>query len=192
MSWNPSTRLPNYGPRESWLPQPVPQKRKVFVAYHHGDRFRPGDQYWANVFRGTFSTWYEVLYDRSVQEPVNSNDLEYVNRRIREDFIVGSSVTILLCGANTWKRKCVDWEIHSTLHHHHALLGIALPTATQLPDGSIRTPDRFYANWTLGYTEWMHWTNDPALLKDGIEAAVARSRQVSPDNGMLKLQRNLP
>jgi hypothetical protein len=50
-----------------------------------------------------------------------------MSRVIREDYIKGSSITIALCGAQTWKRRFIDWEIASTLHHEHALLGILIP-----------------------------------------------------------------
>jgi hypothetical protein len=169
----------------------ISTKRRVFVSYHHGNRFLPGDQYWADSFRDLFDSRLDVLYDHSVAEPVSSDDLEYVNRVIREDFITGSSVTVLLCGLNTWKRKCVDWEIYSTLYQRHALLGIALPTAERDDRGQIQVLDRLYSNWLRGYAGWMEWTVDPVALTNNIEAAIARSKVYDPDNHLPKMPRNL-
>jgi len=44
---------------------------------------------------------YEVFQDQSLDDEVESDDLEYVNRVIREDYIKGSSITIVLCGSET-------------------------------------------------------------------------------------------
>jgi MTH538 TIR-like domain (DUF1863) len=87
------------------MPPPKPAKRKVFVSYHHSN-----DQCWANFFSQAFSDTYDVCYDTSLDEPIRSGDPHYVNRTIREDYIVGSSVTVVLCGAETGKRKFVDWK----------------------------------------------------------------------------------
>jgi len=87
------------------------------------------DQPWFDSFCNTCCDLYEVFQDQSL-------DLEAwkwtakiwsMSRVIREDYIKGSSITIALCGAQTWKRRFIDWEIASTLHHEHALLGILIP-----------------------------------------------------------------
>jgi len=171
-----------------WMPPPRAVKRKVFISYHHR-----GDQGWFDYFTGLFGGIYEIFYDQSLNGRVRSDDAEYVNRRIREDYIVGSSVTIVLCGAETWKRKYVDWEIYSTLHHKHALLGIALPTAVRNYQDEIAVPDRLLANWRTGYAHWMCWTQDPAALQRAVEAAVQRSRSTTLiDNSLPKMTRNRP
>src|SRR5438552_2235879 len=95
----------------AWQPvfkAPIPTKRKIFVSYHHGDQRRPGDQIWADDFSNRFCGDFDLLFDRSLKTPVGSDDLSYVNRIIREDYISGSSLTVVLCGINTWKRMCVD------------------------------------------------------------------------------------
>jgi hypothetical protein len=170
----------------------APVKRKVFISYHHGSRLIPGDQVWADKFRDLFCDEYDVMYDRSVNEPVNSSDLDYVNRVIREDYIFGSSITILLCGVNTWRRQCVDWEIYSTLYYKHALLGIALPGALVSSAGRVRVLDRYYINWLNGYAEWMHWPDSAVNLRGMIESALSKGRSHQPDNSALKMTRNIP
>jgi len=48
-------------------------------------------------------------------------------RGIRENFITGTSCTIVLCGAQTHLRKYVHWEIKATLDKEHGLIGVNLP-----------------------------------------------------------------
>jgi hypothetical protein len=145
-------------------------KRKVFISYHHRN-----DQDWFDHFTGKFSEQYEIFFDQSLDGQIRSDDTEYVNRRIREDFIVGSSITIVLCGTETWKRKYVDWEIYSTLHHEHALLGIALPRHFKR-DGLIIVPDRLHDNIVSGYARWIMWQDNAAILKQEIETAISHSQ----------------
>ncbi|MDD5688660.1 MAG: TIR domain-containing protein [Caldisericia bacterium] len=168
--------------------QPQPQKRKVFISFHHKN-----DQPWFDYFVRKFSDQYEVFLDRSINETkVRSDDPEYINRAIREDYIKGSSITIVLCGAETQKRKYVDWEIYSTLDCEHALLGIALPGAQKTQDGKVIVPDRLYANWAIGYAHWMTWTDDALELKKQIEIAIQKSENKNLiDNSQEKMQSNL-
>jgi len=163
-------------------------KRKVFISYHHEN-----DQQWANLMKRTYADKYEIFYDNSLDEEVDSDDPEYINRVIREEFINGSSITIVLCGAETWKRRFVDWEIYSTLHHEHALLGIALPTAPKTWDGKITVPDRLHDNIVSGYAHWISWTTDGVELQKAIEVAITRSSQTRLiNNSREKMQRSSP
>lgn len=98
-------------------------RRKVFVSYHHG-----GDQAYYNAFSKTFHSTYDVITDNSLEREVDSDDVDYVMRRIREDYITGSSCTIVLVGKETYARKYVDWEIKATLDKQHGLIGVQLPT----------------------------------------------------------------
>jgi len=168
--------------------QSQPQKRKVFISFHHKN-----DQPWFDYFVRKFSDQYEVFIDKSIGETkVRSDDPEYINRAIREDYIKGSSITIVLCGAETQKRKYVDWEIYSTLNYEHVLLGIALPTAQKTPDGKVIVPDRLYTNWATGYAHWMSWTDDASELKKQIEIAIQKSENKNLiNNSQEKMQRNI-
>jgi hypothetical protein len=149
----------------------IPVKRKVFVSYHHAN-----DQYYYNEFSKYFSQSYDIFYDNSLDRKIDSTNAEYVNRKIREDYIVGSSATIVLCGSETFKRRWVDWEIHATLYHKHGLLGIVLPTCQRNLNQQFVVPDRLVENVNSGYARWIHWTNDVNVLKSEIEAAVQSSK----------------
>jgi hypothetical protein len=167
-------------------------KRKVFISYHHG-----GDQVYTDWLSTNLGDQLDLFIDRSLDQPIDSTNTVYVSRKIREDYILGSSITIVLCGANTWKRRYVDWEIHSTLHHQHALLGIALPTATRNNQNQIIVPDRLHANIQAGYAHWIEWNQNwvlyPSSLKDAIEEAIRKSNNKSLiNNSQEKMKQNLP
>lgn len=163
-------------------------KRKVFISYHHR-----GDQRWFDEFTRLFAERYEIFYDNSLDDKIRSDDPEYINRTIREEHIVGSSMTIVLCGAETWKRKYVDWEMHSTLYHDHALLGITLPTAAKGDQGKIIVASRLHDNIQSGYAHWLGtWVTDPQILQAAIEAATQKSLDKSKiRNEREKMERNL-
>lgn len=162
----------------------LPPKRKVFISYHHKN-----DQTYCDWLRTGLSTYLEVFTDRSLDERIRSDDAEYVNRRIREDYIVGSSVTIVLCGSESHKRKYVDWEIYSTLHHEHALIGLALPTAIRTPESKTIVPDRLHHNVQSGYAVFEQWNADvwaqnPAVFSALLERAI----QASQNKGLIRNQ----
>lgn len=167
---------------------PVPDiRRKVFISYHHKI-----DQFWFNEFTRLFGTHYQVFYDNSLDGRIRSDDPEYVNRRIREEHIFGTSITIVLCGPDTWKRKYVDWEIYSTLHHKHALLGVALPTAQKNSNNQVIVPDRLHGNIVSGYAHWCGWNEAPIMIKQVLEVAILKSSSNTKiKNDTDKMGRNL-
>lgn len=171
----------------------IPPKRKVFISYHHAK-----DQWACDTLRDIFSAELELFTDRSLREPVNSENMDYVNRWIRENQIKGTSITIVLCGEETNKRKCVDWELYSTLYYNHALLGLVLPSAKRnMYVNEIVVPSRLAANVNTGYAEWAHWNSGFWAGNHGaflglIESAISRSKNPNYriDNSMIKMTRN--
>lgn len=141
-----------YGFYGMGVPPKPPAKRKVFVSYHHD-----GDQAYYDAFKSFFSEQYEAIQDSSLDRLIDSEDAEYVMRRIREDHITGTSCTIVLCGPKTRWRKYVDWEIKATLDKRHGIIGIKLPS--NLPDlkGGCHKPDRLQDNINSGYAVWTQW-----------------------------------
>jgi MTH538 TIR-like domain (DUF1863) len=182
----PDWQKPSYPLPPFQMPTRI--KRKVFISYHHEQ-----DQFWFNRFTNAFSEDYEVFQDQSLDDEVDSEDLEYVNRVIREDYISGSSITIVLCGGETGKRRFIDWEIASTLHYEHALLGILIPDTPPGADGKYLVPDRLHENIASGYAAWATWPGSPGELKTLIEGAVSKSNlRFLIQNDRLKMRRNLP
>lgn len=178
-----------YNPRQRDIPKSklMPEKRRVFVSFHHKN-----DQRWFDYFTNKFSDEYEIFIDKSISDKkVRSDDPKYINRAIREDHIKGSSTTIVLYGVETWKRKYIDWEIYSTLHYEHALLGIALPTIRKTPNKKIIVPARLHYNIQTGYAHFINWTKDAAKLKKAIEIAIMRSKNKNLiENSQEKMKRN--
>lgn len=160
-----------FNPIRSGLGLGIPVKRKVFISYHHDN-----DQYYYNEFSRIFSQSFEIFHDNSLDRAIDSTNSEYLNRIIREDYIIGSSITIVLCGSDTYKRRWIDWEIHATLYHKHGLLGIILPACQQNFENKYLVPDRFVDNVSSGYARWILWTTDSNLLKLEIETAVKNSK----------------
>ncbi|ABE46622.1 TIR domain-containing protein [Polaromonas sp. JS666] len=142
----------SYGLLGSMQPIHPEIRHKVFVTYHHG-----GDQSYYDDFSNAFHDIYDVIYDNSLERRVDSDDINYVMRRIRENHIAGSSCTIVLVGKDTWGRKYVDWEIMATLEKEHALIGVQLPTAARSDENQIIVPGRLYDNIQSGFALWLTW-----------------------------------
>ena len=150
---------------------PTQTKRRIFVSYHHDN-----DQWFYNEFSRIFNDTYEVVTDISLDRAVDSDDPDYVLRRIREKNITGSSCTIVLCGSETPNRKYVDWEIKATVDKMHGLIGINLPTSVTVSQGGVTVPGRLYDNIQSGYAVWIDWTSlTPDFLTQCIESANSKS-----------------
>lgn len=162
-----------------------PTRRKVFVSYHHG-----GDQAYYDEFSRFFHDQYEAVRDNSLERLIQSDDTEYVMRQIREQYITGTSCTIVLVGAQSHERKYLDWEIKATLDKCHGLVGIVLPTHAKNPTGEIIVPDRFLDNHKTGYAVWTHWGGLTAQgLTQLIDAAISKPQRLI-DNSRPMRQRN--
>lgn len=152
----------------------APLKHKVFISYHHH-----GDQAYYNAFSEAFHDTYDVIYDNSLERSIDSDDVNYVMRRIRESHITGTSCTIVLVGAESPERKYIDWEIAATLEKNHALIGVRLPTARMTADNQhVIVPDRLHDNIQSGFASWLTWaqiTAGTAQLERYIAEAKNRS-----------------
>src|SRR5690348_4238166 len=105
------------------FPQYRPPKPKMFVSYHHG-----GDQAYYDAFTRSFDDAYDSCFDNSIERQIDSDNVDYVMQRIRDNHISGTSCTFVLCGAETRWRKYIDWEIKATLDKEHGLVAVRLPT----------------------------------------------------------------
>lgn len=165
-----------------------PVKHKIFVSYHH-----LLDQTYYDDFSTLFHDTHESIHDKSLDEEIDSDNTEYVMRRIREDYITGTSCTIVLIGAETHKRKYIDWEIKATLDKQHALIGVHLPTAKRSDDGTkIIVPDRLHDNIVSGFASFVSWasiTASVASLDQHIKVAKEKSKSLI-DNAREKKARN--
>ena len=105
-------------------------RHKVFTSYHHHN-----DQSYRDQFERLFANSYDIMVSMSVQ--IGDIDpklrVDTVRQKIRDEYLRDSTVTVVLIGAETWKRKHVDWEIGSSirqtqLNPRSGLLGILLPS----------------------------------------------------------------
>lgn len=148
-------------------------RHKCFISYHVDDLDEVA------TFVSNFGTEF---IPRSVgvteaDDFVASDDTDYIKRRIREEYLTDSTVTILLLGACTWSRKFVDWEISSSLRNdivnrRNGLLVIPLPSM----NNKARLPDRVKDNWVDGqpaksFAEFRAYPSSAAVLREDIERA---------------------
>ena len=86
-------------------------RHKVFISYHHGN-----DQAHKEALT-EFNDKYGVFTDASVDSGDIDDELddEAIREKIRDEYLQDSSVTIVLVGTETRRRKHVDWEIYSSM-----------------------------------------------------------------------------
>ena len=84
-------------------------KHKVFISFYHEDDQQYKDQL------------VQALDSKFVDKSISQGDIhdesfppDEIRRRIRDDHIADSTVTIVLVGPCTWQRKHIDWEISAT------------------------------------------------------------------------------
>jgi len=89
-------------------------KHKIFISYHHAN-----DQEYKDILldwnrRNNF----DIFIDASVDTGDISDNLsdESIRQKIRDEYLRDSTVTILLVGTETKKRKHIDWEIFSSMY----------------------------------------------------------------------------
>ena len=84
---------------------------KVFISYHHAN-----DQAYKAALL-SLNDRLNVFIDYSVDiGDINPNlPPQSIRRKIRDEFLRESSVTILLVGTGTARRKHIDWELNSSM-----------------------------------------------------------------------------
>ena len=123
---------------------------------------------------------------------------ETIRRRIRDEYLRDTSVTVVLIGTQTWQRKHVDWEISSSIRNtefnpRSGLLGLLLPNHPAYDSGRYdpgTIPPRLYDNTKSGYAILAQWTNDPDDMQSLIHDAYLKKRNTEPTNARMLFQRN--
>ena len=84
---------------------------KVFISYHHAN-----DQ-WYKDNLVSMGKYHKIFIDQSVDTGDISDNLSdpAIREKIRDDYLRDSTVTIVLVGLETKRRKHVDWEIYSSM-----------------------------------------------------------------------------
>ena len=171
------------------------RKHKVFVSYHHEN-----DQESRNRFERLFAGVYDILDSRSVKIGAipNGLPLDEISRRVRDDYLSDSTVTVVLIGQDTWRRKHVDWEIAATLRDTDAnprsgLLGIFLPTHPSFnreDHDPYTIPPRLHYNVECGFADLYSWSESPADVAGWVDRAYRRRSTIIPDNSSVRFAKN--
>jgi hypothetical protein len=148
-------------------------RRKCFISHHHADALA------VDRFIRRFGPSRFIKRGVTMPEDViDSDNVDYVMRRVRELYIRDSTVTIVLVGKCTWARRFVDWEVQASLRRPEnalpsGLLAILLDS-TKRP----RLPNRVALNRDSGYAKYHYYPGNGDVLGDWIEDAYnARSRR---------------
>lgn len=173
------------------------RRHNVFLSYYHGQDQEFKDRFVRMMGEGSIA-------DKSVDlgDIIDTNQpTEATLQRIREDFIAQVSVTIVLIGRCTWKRKYVDWEIGASLtdtqtNRRCGLLGILLPGHPNFQKREYDPqliPPRLAENCNGDdpFALIRDWTRDTEEIRGWIHQAFLRRRkQPDPDNSRLPFGRN--
>lgn len=170
-------------------------RHKVFVSYHHYN-----DQGYRDKFEELFAEQHDIMVSKSVQDnDIDSNlPADTIRQKIRDEYLRDSTVTVVLIGAETWKRKHVDWEIGSSLREttyssRSGLLGILLPSYPGYAKKSYdphTIPPRFSDNFENGFAKLYLWNENPATVQKWIHEAFERRYKTLPDNSRLSFGKN--
>lgn len=123
--------------------------RRIFIAHQHNDR-----QQVKGFILLRWNTNVDFsFFDRSLVDPVKSNNEAYIRRCIR-DQMHGTSVTVVLIGDKTHESRWVDWEIEESDDRGNGLLGIKLKGKSGAKAPSLlRTYGAEVLTWQLGEFE---------------------------------------
>ena len=166
-------------------------RHKVFVSYHHDN-----DQEYRDEFEKLFSDIFDIMVSKSVQIGDLDQNLktDTIRQKIRDEYLRDSTVTVVLVGAETWKRKHVDWEIGASIRQtqhstRSGLLGILLPTYPRPPGEPNKyyvdtIPERLYNNIKCDFAEIYAWCADPHIVQKWIHEAFDRRNKICPDNSL--------
>ena len=111
---------------------------KVFISYHHAN-----DQAYKDLLV-KFNAENHIFDDQSVDTGEIDDDLddETIRQKIRDEYLKDTSVTIVLVGTETRKRKHVDWEIYSSMFDGkvNKKSGIVVITLPSIACGYFQAP----------------------------------------------------
>ena len=145
-------------------------QHKVFISYHHKDDKAVSD--FVNNYSNS-NVFIKRIVGDEYGTSINSNNVDYTMRVIRENYLADSTVTIVMIGKETFKRKYVDWEIASTLRNDQnnkrsGLVGIFLPGCNV---HNTTIPARLMDNFTSGYDKLYNYPYDQKQLSQIINYA---------------------
>lgn len=188
-------------------------KHKTFVSYHHStenNNFIKNDSDYIKDFEKICSKQFDVVSSKSVQDADISiySSPDNRHRIIRDDYLRNSTVTVVLIGNDTWKRKHVYWELSSILNPRSGLIGMILPSfknkyvhnrltvgrkklENSYPDINVNyIPQRLGMNINNGFAKIYDWSDNPYDIQDWIHQAYERRNHIVPDNSLQMYTQN--
>ncbi len=161
-------------------------RRKVFISYFKGDK-QWVDRLVYEFGQPSYGVFIpHVVGVMDVDDFVNSSDVEYIMRAIRQRYLQDTTVTIVVIGRCTHSRKFVDWEIKSSLTQPangkpNGLLGLAVPPPMDLRGKPLwhNLPLRFERNYSYlkdkeSFAIYREWPTTGEQLRQWIEEAYQR------------------
>lgn len=115
---------------------------------------------------------------------------ETIRQKIRNKYLADATVTVVLIGSETQKRKHVNWDISSSIRKtenssRSGLIGIVLPSyprkdKTEYNPKTI--PPRLHDNIERKFTSIHNWSDDSEVVQKWIHNAFLRRYKIEPDN----------
>jgi len=143
--------------------------RKVFFSFHYErDIWRTNVVRNSGVVEGSAAAGF---YDASLwEETKKKGDAEV--KKLIDKGLSGTSVTVVLIGAETSQRSFVDYEIEQSIARGNGLLGIYI---TGIKDQNGKTDIQGTAPWRLTSAGAPCYTWDKDRFGDWVEAAYKKS-----------------
>jgi len=148
--------------------------------------------YWKERFEYLLSDRTDKMISKAVGDGDICTDIatETVRQKIRDEFIADASVTVVLIGPETWKRRHVDWEISASIkdtknNPRCGLFGLLLPTHPSYNKGTFNefiVPPRLYYNHKTGFAHIYNWEENPEGLQNMIHNAFMKRTSFNIDN----------
>jgi len=168
------------------------KRHKVFLSYYHKE-----DEQYRKLFEKMFG---DIYVSKSVEVGDIDPNLktETIRKKIRDEFLRDSTVTVVLVGKNTWQRKHVDWEISSSIRHtqynpRSGLLGIILPSYPSYKENEYSRytiPPRLWDNIQCGFAKIYSWQNNEETVQNWIHEAFLRKDKITPVNSRPLFRKN--
>lgn len=162
-------------------------RHKTFISYHHTN-----DEFYKKEFKKVFADVHDIIvpWDVEIGDIDPNHKTDTIRRKIRDEYLRDSTVTVVLIGSQTWQRKHVDWEISSSIrdtqyNSRSGLLGIFLPSYNLSWDNKYNPntiPPRLHHNIGCGFAKLYKWSYNPLEIQSWIHEAFERRKNINPDN----------
>lgn len=128
-------------------------KRRIFISFDHDDTQQVNGFMGLRQITDSFD-----FYNHKLDRRINSTDVDYVTRVIREEYIQPASVTVVLIGKKTADSQWVRWEIQESLEQGKGLLGIWLKDDSPVMVAPAGIPDNAVGSWQPEkFASWIEW-----------------------------------